>query len=146
MSINIYTLYDIYKIILLKKLKEEKEMIKNLKKNEKGFTLVELVVVIAILALLAALLVPRIMGNVEDAKKSKQIANARTIASEISTYNALVKVNSGGVGAIPQGRYHDGTTLTDLAPINRTDAKEFPDDLVAEVVVDAQGNASVDIK
>lgn len=149
MSINIYTLYDIYKIILLKKIKEEKEMMKNLKKNEKGFTLVELVVVIAILALLAALLVPRIMGNVEDAKKSKQIANARTIASEISTYNALVKVNSNGIGAIPQGNYHAGTSsapLTNLASINRTDAKEFPDESVAEVVVDAQGNASVTIK
>ena len=64
-------------------------MIKAMRKNEKGFTLVELVVVIAILAILALLLVPRIMGNVRDSERSKDIANARTIASEIASHNAL---------------------------------------------------------
>ena len=63
-------------------------MFKKLEKNEKGFTLVELVVVIAILAILAVLLVPKIMGNVDEARASRHTANARTIASEISTYNA----------------------------------------------------------
>lgn len=120
-------------------------MVKTLKKNEKGFTLVELVVVIAILAILAALLVPRIMGNVGEAKKSKEEANARTIASEISTHNALVKV-SGGT-AITAGTHYKGspdvtTNDTKFAPIKRGD-KDLPDGAYAKIVIDSDGNATV---
>lgn len=122
-------------------------MIKTLKKNEKGFTLVELVVVIAILAILAALLVPRIMGNVEDAKSSKEEANARTIASEITTYNAVQKVEEGTT--IATGTYYKGSPSatandTTFAPINRGN-DDLPDGAHAKIVVDSDGNATVTI-
>lgn len=54
------------------------------KLNKKGFTLIELIVVIAILAILAAILVPAIINYVSQANDSKNIANARSIYSEVS--------------------------------------------------------------
>ena len=38
---------------------------KKLRKNDKGFTLVELIVVLVILALLAAILVPALLGYID---------------------------------------------------------------------------------
>jgi len=40
-------------------------------KNNKGFTLIELMVVLVILGILAGLIVPRMMGRTEDAKRVK---------------------------------------------------------------------------
>jgi type IV pilus assembly protein PilA len=119
-------------------------MIKKFKKNEKGFTLVELVVVIAILALLAALLVPRIMGNVEDARASREVANARTIASEISTHNALAKVNSTGTIPATLGTAVIASSghMTELG----RDASDVPDSRYADIMIDSDGNATVIIK
>lgn len=121
---------------------------KTIKKNEKGFTLVELVIVVAILAILAALLVPRIMGNVEDAKKSKEIANARTIASEITIQNALVKVEGTGT-TIPAILPTSGEkTLQDS---DSSDAETYyngsfgklPATGYCTITVDSAGNATV---
>ncbi len=63
-------------------------------KNRKGFTLIELVVVILILAILAALIVPRIVGRTDDAKRSKA-------ASDISTLRAQVQLYKTDVGNFP---------------------------------------------
>jgi len=38
-------------------------------KNNKGFTLVELIVVLVILAILAAILVPMLLGYIDEAKE-----------------------------------------------------------------------------
>ena len=64
-----------------------------MKNNDKGFTLVELVIVIAILAVLALLLVPRIGDYINEARRSADLADARTIVTEISTHNALAIAN-----------------------------------------------------
>lgn len=120
-------------------------MIKKLKKNEKGFTLVELVVVIAILAILALLLVPRIMGSVEDASKSRAESDARTIASEIATFNALAKVK--GTPTLPATFIAAYTVKdTDMVTIGRvaTDMDSFTiDGLSITIVIDVDGNPTV---
>ena len=121
---------------------------KTIKKNEKGFTLVELVIVVAILAILAALLVPRIMGNVEDAKKSRELANARTIASEITIHNALVKVEGDGTyipASLPDsGEYtlHQDSESTEGGYYDGRFG-DLPDEDFCTITVDSDGNATV---
>lgn len=51
--------------------------------NKKGFTLIEIIVVLVILAILAAIAVPSVLGYVEEAKKEKYIAEARSIYTVI---------------------------------------------------------------
>ena len=58
------------------------------KKKKKGFTLIELIAVIAIIGILAAVLVPKVVGYMDDAKKSKVIAQCRTIVMAYETINA----------------------------------------------------------
>ena len=115
---------------------------KTIKKNEKGFTLVELVIVVAILAILAALLVPRIMGNVEKAKESKELANARTIASEITIHNALVKVEGTGT-YIPDPLPASGETTLDTSNYDGRFG-ELPAGSFCTITVDSDGNATVE--
>ncbi len=52
---------------------------RNLKSNNKGFTLVELIVVLVILAILAAILVPALLGYIDQAKSKQSMINARTV-------------------------------------------------------------------
>jgi len=61
---------------------------KKIKKTKKGFTLVELIAVIAILAILGAVLIPRIGGYRQKARKSNLQSSAKTIVNAIHAYNA----------------------------------------------------------
>ena len=49
------------------------------KENKKGFTLVELIVVLVILAILAAILVPALLGWIDEAKKKQYVLEARSV-------------------------------------------------------------------
>ncbi len=67
----------------------------NKSRIRRGFTLIELVVVILILAILAALIVPRVVGRGDDAKRSKA-------ASDISTLRSQVQLFKSDVGTFPE--------------------------------------------
>ncbi len=119
-------------------------MLKKMRNNEKGFTLVELIVVIAILGILATLLVPRIMGNVKDAERQREISNARTIASEVTVHNAMAGEDGTTIPANLIAGYtlQSGDLTADLALPNGI---TFPTGTHASIIVDEKGNASVSI-
>lgn len=114
------------------------------KMDQKGFTLVELIIVIAILAVLVTLIVPRIMDNVEDARRRTAVGNARTLASEISVHNAkqvsdatwIKDTNSDGKIIQTEFTVH-GMAL----PPGMT----WPEDKYATIQVDGKGNASITV-
>lgn len=54
------------------------------KNNKKGFTLAELLIVVAIIAVLTAVAIPIFTGQLNKSKYSSDLANARSIYSELS--------------------------------------------------------------
>jgi general secretion pathway protein G len=65
----------------------------------RGFTLIELMVVIVILGILAGLIIPRIMGRPEEARRMK----ARVQIESIETALKLYKLDNGSYPATDQG-------------------------------------------
>lgn len=57
----------------------DKREIEDLKQNNQGFTLVELIVVMLILTVLAAILVPSLLGWIDEAKGKQYVLSARSI-------------------------------------------------------------------
>jgi general secretion pathway protein G len=74
-------------------------MILNEIKNQRGFTLIELMVVIVILGILAGLIIPRIMGRPEEARRMK----ARVQIESIETALKLYKLDNGSYPSTEQG-------------------------------------------
>ena len=66
---------------------------KRLIKNDKGFSLIELIVVIAIMVILIAMLVPRVIGYMEAAKRTALKADAKQIyvATQAALIDAMVQ-------------------------------------------------------
>ena len=59
---------------------------KERQQKRKGFTLVEVLVVVVILGLLAALVVPRVVGRREDAKRTAAAVQIREIEQALEMY------------------------------------------------------------
>ncbi len=64
-----------------------------------GFTFIEIMVVVAILAILAALVVPRIMGRTDDAKRTATKVQIRNIEGALQLY----KLDNGIYPSTEQG-------------------------------------------
>ena len=73
----------------------KREKYKN-KTDNKGFTLVELIIVLVILAILAAILVPALLGYIDEAKKKQSLINAKACfnAAQSELIKLYAKSNS----------------------------------------------------
>jgi general secretion pathway protein G len=69
------------------------------KVNDRGFTLIELMVVIVILGILAGLIVPRIMGRPEEARRTKAQIQMESIETSLHLY----KLDNGAYPTTEQG-------------------------------------------
>jgi len=69
------------------------------KKNDHGFTLIELMVVLVILGILATLIVPRIMGRPDEARR----VQARVQMESMETALKLYKLDNGAYPSTEQG-------------------------------------------
>ncbi|MGL5416007.1 MAG: type II secretion system protein [Clostridium sp.] len=80
-------------------------LIKN--KKKKGFTLIEMVAVVAIIGILAAVLVPKITGYLNEAKKTAVIDQARKVsqAYETAKMKGTIQVKD---GTSPDDKLHLG--------------------------------------
>ena len=67
--------------------------------SSSGFTFIEIMVVVAILAILAALVVPRIMGRTDDAKRTAAKVQIRNIEGALQLY----KLDNGVYPTTEQG-------------------------------------------
>jgi general secretion pathway protein G len=67
--------------------------------SDRGFTFIEIMVVVAILAILAALVVPRIMGRTDDAKRTAAKVQIRNIEGALQLY----KLDNGVYPTTEQG-------------------------------------------
>lgn len=61
--------------------------------KNRGFTLVELIVVLVILAILAAILVPSLLGYIDQAKERKNMLNAKNVLTATQTALASAYAN-----------------------------------------------------
>ena len=68
-------------------------------RSERGFTFIEIMVVVAILAILAALVIPRIMGRTDDAKRTAAKIQIRNIEGALQLY----KLDNGVYPSTEQG-------------------------------------------
>jgi len=67
--------------------------------RRKGFTLIEVLVVVVILGILATVIVPRIMGRPEEARRTKAMMDIKSIETSLNLY----RIDSGSFPTTEQG-------------------------------------------
>ncbi len=99
---------------------------KKIRREHKGFTLVELIVVLVILAILAAILVPALLGWIDEARKKQDIVNAKALMTAIQAQ----MTEEYGKGAKSFSGFADDNKkhYDDIYMVNHPDFNDFMDD------------------
>ncbi len=82
-----------------------------LRSSQKGFSLIEIMVVLVIIGLLASIVGPRVIGQAEDARKKKAVADFANLATALKMYkldNFIYPSTEQGLQAL--------VTPSDMAP------------------------------
>lgn len=99
----------------------KKSIIKNnIKKKKKGFTLVELIAVMAIIAVLSSVLVPKVVGFIDEGKKTSAVEEARQVVLAIESFNI-----SADSASVIHGMDSFSAFSSKLTNKNYIDAAEF---------------------
>src|SRR3990172_37193 len=77
----------------------KKDTSQSIIRTSRGFTLIEVMVVVVILAILAGIIVPRIMGRPEEAKRTKAQIDIKSIEEALNLY----KLDNGVYPTTEQG-------------------------------------------
>ena len=77
----------------------KKDTSQSIIRTSRGFTLIEVMVVVVILAILAGIIVPRIMGRPEEAKRTKAQIDIKAIEEALNLY----KLDNGEYPTTDQG-------------------------------------------
>jgi general secretion pathway protein G len=104
----------------------------NYSSSEGGFTFIEIMVVVAILAILAALVVPRVMGRTDEAKRTAAKVQIRNIEGGLQLY----KLDNGVYPSTEQGL----KALVDKPTTGVIPKKWKPEGYLAKVPDDPWGN------
>ncbi|TKB82260.1 MAG: type II secretion system protein GspG [Nitrospira sp.] len=104
----------------------------NYSSSERGFTFIEIMVVVAILAILAALVVPRVMGRTDEAKRTAAKVQIRNIEGGLQLY----KLDTGVYPSTEQGL----KALVDKPSTGVIPKKWKPEGYLAKVPDDPWGN------
>src|SRR3989337_738555 len=73
--------------------------LKRLLKCNRGFTLIEIMVVLIIIGLLAGIVVPKLMGRTEEAKRTKTAVQIKNLQSALDLY----RLDNGAYPSTEQG-------------------------------------------
>jgi general secretion pathway protein G len=104
-------------------------------RRARGFTLLEVMVVVFILGLLATLVVPKIVGRTDDARRTKAVADMKGIEQALNLY----RLDTGGYPTTEQG-LEALVRRPETPPLPR---QWNPNGYLEKVPVDPWGNAYV---
>ncbi len=85
----------------------------NMLKSRSGFTLIEILVVVVILGILATMVIPKIMGRPEEARRTKAAVDIKSIETALNLY----KIDNGSFPSTEQGL---------IALVEKPDTGEIP--------------------
>lgn len=105
---------------------------KRILKDNKGFTLIEIMVVLIIIGLLAGIVVPKLMGRTEEAKRTKTMVQIKNLQSATDLY----KLDSGSYPTTDQGLQ----ALVEKPAIGEIPKKWKEGGYIDKIPMDAWGN------